>query len=310
MSASGTHGRDWKASLKAIAVGAVTGTVIGLVAFRFLTSRQYPGMGSVLFLVVPIAAGFSIAMVARKPNTTTAAAVLSVVSSLVLLIALGAEGMLCAVLAFPIIAGGLFIGLGIGVLFRKLVISRFTNQTTPTGMLLVLAPVLIVAGERIETPALQHPRTEVIQTSVSVNGPPENLWREIVSIDNIKASRPFLMYVGLPIPQRCTIQGHGVGAKRICYFNVGYIEETITAWSPPYYMGLSIDRTHMPGRHWLGFESADYRLERLGDMTRLTRRTTVFSYLHPSWYWRRFERIGVESEHAYILRDVALRATR
>jgi hypothetical protein len=137
MGASGVQGRNWKVSLKAVGVGAVTGTVIGLVAFRFLTSRQYPGMGSVLFLLVPIAAGFSIAMVARKPDTTTAAAVLSVISSLVLLIALGAEGMLCAVLAFPIIAAGLFIGLGIGMLFRKLVISHFANQTTPTSMLLL-----------------------------------------------------------------------------------------------------------------------------------------------------------------------------
>jgi hypothetical protein len=225
-----------------------------------------------------------------------------------LLIALGEEGVLCAILAFPIIVAGLCIGLGIGMLFRKLVISRFVNQTTPTSMLLVLAPVLILAGERVETPTLRHPRTEIIQTTVTVNGPPDQVWREIVSIDNIKSSKPLLMYVGLPIPQRCTIRGRGVGAKRTCYFNVGYIEETVTAWNPPYYMGLAIDRTHMPGRHWLGFEGADYQLEKIGEMTRLTRRTSVFSYLHPSWYWRGFERLGVESEHEYILRDVVLRA--
>lgn len=299
---------NWKASLKAIAVGALTGTVIGLVAFRFLTSRQYPGMGSVLFLLVPIATGFSIAMVGRRPNTTTAAAVLSVAGSLVVLVALGSEGMLCALLAIPIIVAGLFIGLGVGVLFRKLVVNRFTNQTTPTGMLLVLAPILIVAGERIETPMLQHRRTEVVETTALVNGAPDQVWHEIISIDNIRASKPFLMHVGLPIPQRCTIQGHGVGAKRTCYFNAGYIEETVTAWNPPYYMGLSIDRTHMPGRHWLGFESAEYQLTPTGDMTRLTRRTRFFSYLHPSWYWRTFERLGVASEHAYILREVVFRA--
>jgi hypothetical protein len=310
MGTPATNVRDWKASLKAVAVGAVTGSVIGLVAFSFLTHRQYPGMGSVMFLFVPIAAGFSIAMVARKPNATTAAAVVSVVSSLLLLIALGAEGMLCAVLAFPIIAAGLFIGIGIGALLRKLVVSRTNNRTTTTGMLLFIAPVLIVAGERIETPMLQHPRTEVVQTTVNVNGSPEHVWREILSIDNIEASKPLLMYVGLPVPQRCTIQGHGVGAKRTCYFNVGYIEETVTAWNPPYYLGLSIDRTNMPGRHWLGFESADYRLELSGNTTWLTRRTTVFSYLRPSWYWRHFERLGVESEHDYILRDVVLRAAR
>lgn len=298
---------DWKTSLKATAIGGVTGTAIGLLAFSFLTSRQHPGMGSVLFLLVPITAGFSIAMVSRGPNILAAAAALSLLSSLFLLIALGQEGVLCAVLAFPIIVFGLAVGIGIGVLFRRLVLGRSSHQNTTAGMLLLMGPILIVAGERIETPKLQSARIEVVQTTVQVNGSPEQVWGEILSIDNIKASKPFLMYVGLPIPQRCTINGHGVGAKRTCYFNVGYIEETVTAWNPPYYMGLSIDRTHMPGRHWLGFQSADYRLEPIGNMTSLTRRTTVSSYLQPTWYWRGFERLGVESEHRYILRNVVLR---
>ena len=70
-----------------------------------------------------------------------------------------------------------------------------------------------------------------------------------------------LMYIGLPIPQRCVMNGRGVVAKRTCYFNAGYIEETVTEWSPPYRLGLSIHRTHMPGRRWLGFESAEYNLQ-------------------------------------------------
>jgi hypothetical protein len=301
---------NWKASLKPAAVGAATGTAIGLVAFGFLTSRQHRAMGSVLFLLVPIMAGFSIAMVARKPNSTAAAALLSVVGSLILLIAVGKEGPLCAVLAFPIILAGLFIGIGIGVFLPWLFVSRIRHQTPTAGMFLLMVPVLILAGERIETPMVVRPRTEVIQTTVEVNDSPDRVWRNILSIDNIRASKPILMYVGLPIPQRCTIEGQGIGAKRTCYFNAGYIEETVTGWNPPYYLGLSIDRTHLPGRHWLGFESAEYRLEPYGINTLLTRRTTVFSYLHPTWYWRSFERLGVESEHAYILKDVVLRSAR
>jgi hypothetical protein len=299
---------DWKASLRATAVGAAAGTAMGLLAFGFLTSRQHPSMGSVLFLLVPVTAGFSIAMVARKPNSTAAAALLSIVGSLVLLIALGKEGPLCAVLAFPILAAGLFIGIGVGVFVRWLLINRSKHQTTTTGMFLLVVPVLIVAGERVETPSLARPRTEVIQTAAEVNDSPGRVWRNIVSIDSVRASKPLLMYVGLPIPQRCTIQGQGVGAKRTCYFNAGYIEESVTGWNPPFYLGLSIDRTHMPGRHWLGFESAEYRLEPHGATILLTRRTTVLSYLHPAWYWRPLEHFGVESEHAYILRDVVLRS--
>lgn len=299
---------DWKASLKATVVGAISGAAIGLAAFFFLTSRQYPSMGAVMFLLVPVVAGFSIVLVARKPNSTVAAALLSVLVSLVLLVALGKEGVLCAILAFPIMVAGLGIGAGIGILLRTLVGRLSANQTRTTGVLLLIGPTLIFAGERIERPNFQNARTEVVQTTVHVNDLPETVWARILSIDSVESSKPLLMYVGLPIPLRCLTQGDGVGAKRTCYFNVGYIEEIVTAWNPPYYLGLSIDRTHMPGRHWLGFEGAEYRLQAEGQSTLLTRTTTISSHLHPSWYWRPFERLGVESEHKYILQDLVRRS--
>lgn len=230
------------------------------------------------------------------------------ICTLIILIALGKEGVVCAILAFPIILAGLVIGVGLGMLVRKLLVSRTKNPTTTTCLLLLMGPMLIVAGERAERPMRQRPRTEVIQSAVELNDSLEHVWANILSIDSVHASKPILMYVGLPIPQRCTMLGKGVGAKRTCYFDVGYIEETVTGWNPPFYMGLSIDRTHMPGRQWLAFESAEYRLEPDGSVTRLTRKTTVLSYLHPAWYWRRFERLGVESEHNYILQDVLLKA--
>jgi MFS family permease len=266
-------------------------------------------MGVSLFLLVPFVAGFSIALIARKPKSSVvAASLLSVIASLVLLIALGREGVLCAILAFPIIVVGLVVGTIIGFLVRKLFIKRDWSQPTTMGIVLLIAPTVILAGERIERPMLLRPRTEVVQTTVEVNDPPEKVWARILAIDTVQANKPILMYIGLPIPQRCTMQGRGLGAKRTCYFNVGYIEETVTAWNPPYYLGLSVDRTHMPGRHWLGFESAEYRLQPNGPNTRLTRTTTVSSDLHPSWYCRRFERLGVESEHNYILHDIMLRS--
>jgi hypothetical protein len=299
---------NWKASILGALAGFAGGTVFGMLAFLFLSKQQGPAMGEALFLLVPVVAGFSITLVARKWDTAAGAGFLSVLVTLVLLIALGKEGVLCALLSLPIIAFGLAIGIGIGMLARKVLATGTKNGTGTTGMLLLIGPILIVVGERIETPTLRQPRTEVIQTAIQVNDPPDRVWGNILSIDNIRASKPMLMYVGLPIPQRCTMQGRGVGAKRTCYFDVGYIEETVTEWSPPSRLGLSIDRTHMPGRHWLGFENAEYLIESQGRGTVVTRRTTVSSYLHPAWYWRPFERLGVEEEHEYILRDLALKA--
>ena len=60
----------------------------------------------------------------------------------------------------------------------------------------------------------------------------------------------------------------------------------------------------MPGRH------AEYFLESRGAITVLARTTTVTSNLAPAWYWRRFERLGVGSEHRYILQALANRGRR
>lgn len=298
---------DWKISLKATLIGAVVGAGLGLAGFFFLTSFRQ-GMGEVLFLLVPVTAGFSIALVSRGGNSATAAGLLAVLSTLAILVGTGREGSLCAALAFPIIIGGLFLGLGIGVLARKLLFDRSADRTTTMGMVLLIGPLLVFVGGKVERQVLASAHYEVVRDSVTVNASPEQVWSNLLSIDKVQSSRPFLMYIGLPVPLRCTLQGRGVGARRTCYFNSGYIEETVTGWDPPNYMGLTIDRTHMPGRHWLGFESAEYRVESLGMSTLLTRTTKISSHLLPRWYWRPFERLGVRSEHRYILRDVMLRA--
>lgn len=300
---------DWKVPIKAAIIGAVTATAFGLAVF-FLLTTWHSGMGSALFLLTPVVAGFSIALIAEGQNSAAAAAILSVAATLGMLIAFGREGGLCALLALPILGVGLAFGVVLGLLVRSLLFPRTGNHTTTMGALLLIGPMLIFATNRMERPRLDTPRIEVVETSVKVPDSPERVWSRILTVDNVVASKPFLMHIGLPIPERCSLAGRGVGAKRTCYFNNGYIAETITAWNPPYYMGLNIDRTHMAGRHWLGFEKAAYRLQADGNSTILTRTTTVSSRLLPVWYWRPFERLGVNSEHRYILQDVVLKAAR
>ncbi len=267
-------------------------------------------MGAVLFVLVPFTVGFSVALVAKRPNVVAASLVFAVLSTLGILIALGAEGVVCAILALPIIAVGLGLGVGTGLLVRRWLWKDSSNPRMTTGFLLIVGPILVLTGNKIERPILAQARTEVITSAIEVHAPATRVWAQIQTVDSIQSSKPLLMYLGLPTPQRCTMRGHGLGARRTSYFDSGYIEETITAWNPPWLMGLSIDRTHIPGRHWLGFSTAEYRLSQQGDTTVLTRSTSVTSHLYPAWYWRTFEVYGVESEHSYILSDVALKAPR
>jgi hypothetical protein len=296
--------KDNVSLLKGAGVGTLTGVCFGLGGFFLSGVPTTQGMGMVMFWLTPTLAGFAIALVTPKPNITLAAMLLSALVSLVMLVAIGKEGLLCAVLAFPLLAAGIALGAVCGNLFRKYV-TGVRDQSMTMMLFFLAAPAFILAGHRAEYRELGVPRKEIVTNSVSIAASPDEIWPRILSIDSIAVPKPLLMYIGLPIPVRCQLVGSGVGAKRTCYFEKGSIEETITEWSPPNAMGLIIDRTNMPGRHWLGFENARYELRREGSSTRLIRTTSIVSHLHPIWYWRYFERLGVASEHEYILNDVA-----
>jgi hypothetical protein len=288
----------------------VTGICVGLGGFFLADTPKAGGMGAVMFLLVPVCSGFAIAMVTRRPNTDWAAMLLAAFITLSFLVAFKFEGLLCAVLAFPVLAVGLIIGAGLGHLFRRHVVERLRHQITGVTVIFALTPAIILASHRAEMPALDRARQETVSNTIFLKAAPQEVWADIQSIDSINATKPLLMHFGLPVPVRCSLERKGAGAKRTCYFENGFIEETITEWAPPYSMQLTIDRTNMPGRHWLGFENAAYELRQEGSGTRLTRTTTITSHLYPVWYWRYFERLGVSSEHEYLLRDLSKRLNR
>jgi hypothetical protein len=300
---------DWENSLKGVLVGGLAGAAVGLGGFLVAEIPGTHAMGPVMFLLVPFAAGFAITLVSRDLQTVSAAALLAAIGSLAVLIATHMETPVCALLAFPFLFSGIAIGVALGFVFHELR-AKFTGKEGPTftSIVVLSIPLLILTGHRIEVSTLTHPRQEIVTDTIRLSADPTHVWNELRTFDTLQGKKPLLMYIGLPIPMRCDMQGTGLGAKRTCYFDHGSIEETVIQWQPPNFMRLAIDRTNMSGRHWLGFEYATYTLQQDGSGTILTRSTTIISNLYPAWYWRPFERWGVSSEHSYIFSDLARRS--
>jgi hypothetical protein len=300
--------KDLNNLTKEVLTGAVTGTALGLVGFWLVDVPSTHAMGIAMFILTPFAAGFAIALVTRNQSSKMiAATVLALIASMAILVSLGLETILCAITAFPVLLGAVLTGVLLGWVFRKLVAGSASNDVKFTSIALLSLPLLIFAGHRMEMSTLIRSRQEVVTTSVRLSAEPTVVWASLQSFDSVQADKSFLMYFGLPIPNRCTMDGSGLGATRTCYFNKGFIKETVTKWVPPSVMGLSIDRTNLPGRRWLGFESASYELRSEGTGTILTRTTIITSHLYPEFYWRPFERWGVRSEHQYIFDDLKRR---
>ncbi|MBI3651677.1 MAG: hypothetical protein HY231_11725 [Acidobacteria bacterium] len=292
---------------KGILVGVLVGVIVGVGGYLLVRGNhqlEYKTLavgefGIVMFVVIPILTGFSIAVV-TKPPYLRSGVIVSAILCLALLLCFGLEGLFCCVMASPILAFSLSIGAAIGYVVRKHILVKAKNQTQVNLLVLAVIPFLISGANQIEKPFRQELRQEVITSEWQLAVPPEQAWNLIKEIDHLDGNQTFLHYLGLPTPTRCTLEQETVGALRTCYFEEGYIAERVTAWNPPQSMKLEITSCTLPGIHWLNFVDASYDFIPQGDSTLVIRRTTISSKLYPAWYWRRFEHMGVKAEHDYL----------
>ena len=118
-------------------------------------------------------------------------------------------------------------------------------------------------------------------------------------------AKPFLLRTGaLPVPYRCTLDGEGVGGVRTCYFDKGTITQEVTAWQKPRRIEFKISGDTLPGNQWLTFVNAGSELTGEAGKIRVARHTTIESRLWPRWYWEPIERLGVRSEHDFVLQSL------
>jgi hypothetical protein len=257
-------------------------------------------MGWTLFLLVPVATGFATALVARDRNILNASVIIGLLFCTAILLMTGFEGFVCVLMSAPLLIVGLAFGALIGWAVRVNVIDARRSGKTLTLLLLLITPTFLMGANSTEKSLTRQLRTETVADTLIVDAPPEVVWNELKSMENIAATKTFLMKIGLPVPVSCKTEGEGVGGKRTCYFEHGFIEERITEWNYPRSMKFEIVAFDVPGRPWLSFKDAGYDIQRVGNQTKITRQTTIISRLAPAWYWRPLEAHGVHTEHQYL----------
>jgi hypothetical protein len=298
--------RDGRNLFVGVLVGVVTAIAFGLGGF-FLIKDESGSMGWVLFLFLPAVTGFATALVAKSRNIVLASVIVALVFCTAFLLIVGLEGFVCVIMSSPLIAAGLAIGGLLGWLFRTLVIDKSSGSGYLTVLMLLVLPLFLMGANSAERQSRRTLRAQTVTDVQTLNASPESVWNELTSMDHIEANRPFLMKIGLPVPVSCKTEGEGVGGKRTCYFESGYIEEKITEWNPPASMKFEITASDVPGRPWLTFKNAGYEIKQEQGRTTVTRSTTIVSRLSPAWYWQRLEALGVHTEHRYLFEALAKR---
>jgi hypothetical protein len=287
-------------------VGALLLTVVLSIAGFTLLELNLVPYGFTLFCVMPVLIGYSIGQYPGFNIIISIAAALGVVIFFYLLKIGGLESLFCILTLSPLLYFLLFVGMYIGYRVRNAIRQRNTHRKDRIQV--VVAPILIVfLSGFIETFFTARYSDETVTTTVVLPYSKEAVFDHVKSFDTLQSPKPFLFHIGIQTPLKCVLQNDEVGARRICYFKEGTIDEVVTDFQRGTILGMKITAYNMPGRKWLHFQDAIYRFNETAAGTELTRITTFKTELKPRFYWRYWEHKAIEAEHEYVLADLRRR---
>ncbi|NOS93268.1 MAG: polyketide cyclase [Cyclobacteriaceae bacterium] len=278
------------------------------IAFLFIGIVEYSW---VLFILLPIVLGIALGAMPNKKYILIGALTTTAIV-LICLVFPGLSGLLCIVMALPIIVPLIFLGYVLAHLWKRYRQIKGTNHLSI--LVLPLVPFLIAAPTEHYLKKDKEVISEV-KTEQIFNYTPEQVYDAIKSVDTLDAEKPYLMYFDLPIPTKCVLEKEEVGGLRTCYFKAGnsstndfgsgIIVERITELERGRVLKMDVIDYKLVGRNWLGFKEAIYYFTKIGDgQCKMTRITTYTSVLSPRFYWEPLERLGIQQEHEYVFNNL------
>ncbi len=256
------------------------------------------GYGFSFFVFLPFILGYILGKSVVK-RASLIGLIFSLLVFFALLIAGGLEGMVCILMALPLIIAAMFIGVAV-----KNFTSKKKNDTQPDNPIKKsILPLFIFLGISFGEKQLIKNNKEInlVKTEIILPYSTIEVYESLKSFDTLIADKPFLMKLDLPIPTKCILEKDEVGGLRTCYFSGGTITERITELEKAKIIRMDVIDHKLPGNKWLGFKEAIYYFDKVGqDSCKLTRITTYTSELLPRFYWRPFEKMGINQEHEYV----------
>src|SRR6478736_4238592 len=172
-----------------------------------------------LFVGVPFMLGFGSVLIyghhrQLKFKEAFTVSLISILLFSLIIFILAFEGIICIVMALPILFPIALIGATIAYAIND---SRRAMTTN-----LFIIPILTIpcAGFIEHGNNLTPPRMNVV-TEIIINAPKQEIWNELVAFGQIDPPTELLFKTGIAYPIHAQIEGTGVGAVRRCNFTTG-----------------------------------------------------------------------------------------
>ena len=261
------------------------------------------GYSYTFFILIPICIGYFLGLKLDWGISFVIALIIGLVGFFYLLITAQLEWTFCIIILLPLFLPLILLGIWIGSLLKKDLSNRKTNALKASLYPLI---VLLFSGtiEHFFSSKYEYAKVESI---IYLHYDASTVYDFIKSVDTLEGEKSLLMNLGLSVPQKCILEKEEVGAKRICYFEGGSIEERVIDIKRGEFIKMKVTDYNLPGFKWLRFDDAIYLFDQEGYSTRLTRITTYQSQLKPRIYWEFWEKQAIEAQHEYVLNDLKRR---
>ncbi len=206
--------------------------------------------GWTIFVGLPICVGFLSALIDSSHEERSVRGCLTVANCSVLLAGAGLilfalGGVICLIMAAPLAFAVASIGGVLGYAAQK---SFHWRAESPELFCSVIVLLRLAMGlQKAIPPSL--PLLSV-KTSVIVNAPPEEVWRDVVSFSELPPPKEMIFKLGIAYPIQAEIQGCGFGAVRHCNFSIGPFDDPIEVWDEPRLLKFSVTKNPEPMQEW------------------------------------------------------------
>ena len=313
------HSPWWPDSkLGSAALAIVITEIFAMALVRFATGYLHT-YGWSLFVGLPFLMGLASVLIAShsRPLGRGEAIGLACLTMLVaggFLLTLAIEGLICLIMALPIVLPLASLGGWVGHLIGG---NRddLTLGLRDIGGVVLLFPFLMTA----EMASLPDPPVYAVTTRVDVAAPPEVVWKNVIEFSELPPPTELLFQSGIAYPVRARIHGRGAGAVRFCEFSTGPFIEPIQIWDEPRLLRFAVTQNPPPMEEWTpyrhiapphlrGFlesQAGQFRLTPLaGGHTRLEGTTWYRHSLWPAAYWKEWSDFVIHRIHTRVLEHI------
>lgn len=283
---------------------------MGLLWMLSVTSLRIGLYGWSIFVVFPALLGGLSALLFRPTTGPRAAGVgaLTTTAAAFLLLLAGREGLICILMALPLVVP--LGALGGWVAYQ----ARSSRRATRGLTVMLLLPIATLSWD-----IKAQPPVFVVRTQVEVAAAPEQVWKNVIAASTLPEPQEWFFRAGVGYPKSAHIDGSGPTATRYCEFSTGSLVEPVEIWDEPRLLLFRVTQNPAPLREWSPYGNIDtrhlhgyllskqgeFRLTELANGHTLLTATTWYQHgLWPAGYWRWWSDAIIHRIHLQVLNHV------